>query len=157
MHERADDEGIVKREWSELKKGTRWKCIRCMRCCRQSWSVNLTWWEYNRMVRDPRARDLEIDRVEVDPETGLSHPYFVIHGQCKLLDERSHSCTIYPDWLYTCATYPFLLMPDGSLLAHLECPGFGHGEIIDHDQMKEKIMKERVRAGMVVRSHKDPG
>lgn len=149
MHERADEEEIIKREWSEVEKGARWECIRCMNCCRRSWAINLTWREFDRMARDPRAKDLEINKLEVDHETGLSHPYFVIQGKCKLLDERSHSCTIYPDWLYACATYPFLLMPDGSLLVNSRCPGLGHGEIVDHYKMKEKILKEREKAGMI--------
>ncbi|MGA1794206.1 MAG: YkgJ family cysteine cluster protein, partial [Thermoplasmatota archaeon] len=92
----------------------------------------------------------DVNRVEVDPGTGATHPYFVIEGKCPMLDDFTSLCTMYPDWPYTCATYPFLLLPDGTLMVHRECDGFGHGEVVDEKLMKRKILHERKRAGMVV-------
>ncbi|MEJ2068270.1 MAG: hypothetical protein P8Y09_10075, partial [Deltaproteobacteria bacterium] len=57
---------------------------------------------------------------------------------------------VYPEWPYTCATYPFLLMPDGELMIHPYCEGFGHGPVVDPDRMRRKIIEERKRAGMIV-------
>ena len=102
------------------------------------------------MKSDPRAVDLKFDKVEVDPGTGLTHPYFVIVDKCPILKEEGAVCRLYPDWLYTCATYPFLLLQDGSIVTHTQCPGFDHGEIVDIEQMRIKIISERKRAGMIV-------
>ena len=148
LHERARESELVEKEWTPLEPGTRWECLRCSWCCRQPWAVNLTWWEFERLENDDRASDLRVDRVEVDQGTGLTHPYFVIDGKCPALDDGTSLCTLYPDWPYTCATYPFLLMPDGRLLVHMECEGFGHGEVIDRNRMRERILRERRRAGM---------
>ena len=112
--------------------------------------MNLTWWEYKRLNSDPRASGLKIDKVEVDPESGLTHPYFVISQKCPMLKEKGAVCTLYPDWPYTCATYPFLLMPDGNIRCHTKCAGFGHGDIIDGDEIRSKIIRERNKAGIIV-------
>ncbi|MBN1538634.1 MAG: YkgJ family cysteine cluster protein [Candidatus Thermoplasmatota archaeon] len=149
LHKRVNEEDLLKREWVPLEPGTRWECIRCSWCCRQPWAINITWSEYDRLRDDERAADLDIDRLEVDPTTGRTHPYFVIKGKCPLLEDRTNLCTLYPDWPYTCATYPFLLTPAGKLLVHTDCEGFGHGPIVDPGKMAEKIMRERERAGMV--------
>jgi len=151
LHERAKEIELLEKEWTPFVPGTRWECIKCTWCCRQPWAVNLTWWEYERLQKDERAEDLEMDRVEVDPGTGLTHPYFVIDGMCPMLNDRTSLCTIHPDWPYTCATYPFLLMPDGTLLVHSECAGLGNGDVIDEKLMIGKILKERERAGMMVK------
>ncbi|MFO8051144.1 MAG: YkgJ family cysteine cluster protein [Thermoplasmatota archaeon] len=149
-HARADEERIIEEEWAELHGGIRWRCIRCMKCCKSSWAVNLTWFEFERSGQDPRASDLDIHKVEVDPDTGLSHPYFVIGNKCRLLDESTRSCRLYPDWFYTCATYPFLLMPDGTLRVHEKCSGIGHGDLMTLHDIREMILKERQRAKMVL-------
>lgn len=112
--------------------------------------MNLTWWEYERLKNDPRSGGLNIDKVEVDPDSGLTHPYFVIDGKCPALKEEGSVCRLYPDWPYTCATYPFLLLQDGSIRTHFKCPGFGHGDVIIIDEMRAKIMRERNKAGMIV-------
>ncbi len=88
-------------------------------------------------------------KKEVDPESGMDHPYFLIDGACPMLKREGMTCTIYPDWLYTCATYPFLLMPDGRLLFHTGCNGIGHGEVVNIKSMMTKIIMERKRAGMI--------
>ena len=93
-----------------------------------------------------------MDKIEIDPETGLTHPYFVISGKCQMLKEEGAVCTLYPDWPYTCATYPFLLMPDGTIKCHSKCAGFGHGGIVNEDEMRSRIMRERNKAGMIVES-----
>jgi len=102
------------------------------------------------MREDDRFSDLDIDRIEVDPKSGLTHPLFQIDGKCPLLNERTSLCRVYPDWPYTCATYPFLLMPDGELMVHPECAGFGHGPVVDKTDIVMKIIRERIRAGMIV-------
>jgi Fe-S-cluster containining protein len=150
MHKRAPNDGFNEEEWSLLGDDTRWECIRCSRCCRRPWSVNLTWWEYERLKNDPRAAELKIDKVEVDPVTEQTHPYFVISKKCPILKDEGAVCRLYPDWLYTCATYPFLLLRDGSIFTHKICPGFGHGKIIDPEEMRNKIIAQRKRAGMIV-------
>jgi Fe-S-cluster containining protein len=86
----------------------------------------------------------------VDPQTGATHPYFVIENICPALIEEGAVCSLYPDWPYTCATYPFLLSPDNNILVHDGCPGFGKGDVVDHDEMRKKIIRERIRAGMIV-------
>ncbi|MFW3147103.1 MAG: YkgJ family cysteine cluster protein [Thermoplasmatota archaeon] len=150
VHGRADEGRIIEEEFIEFKEGLRWECIRCTWCCRQPWAVNMTWFEHDRARADPRAKDLAIDRIELDEGSGLTHPYFVIEGKCPMLREKDSACSLYPDWFYTCATYPFLLMPSGTLKVHSKCRGLGQGPIIDRDKMREKILKERRRAGMIV-------
>jgi Fe-S-cluster containining protein len=113
--------------------------------------VNLTWWEYRRLSKDPRAKDMKIDHIEVDPKTGATHPFFVIGGKCGALREEGAVCELYPDWPYTCATYPFLLMPSGEIMVHMDCAGFGHGDVVDRDKIRKLIIKERKRAGMLVK------
>jgi Fe-S-cluster containining protein len=150
MHERAHEVELIEKEWDILEPGTRWKCIRCSWCCKRPWAVNLTWWEYERLKNDPRAGGMDIDRVEVDPDSGLTHPYFVIDGKCPALIEEGAVCGLYPDWPYTCATYPFLLMNEDTIRVHSKCKGFGHGDVIDLDEMRTRIMSERTKAGMLV-------
>ena len=91
-----------------------------------------------------------MNRIEVDRETGRTHPYFVINGKCPMLKEKGSICTLYPDWPYTCATYPFLLMPDGTILCHSNCAGFGHGSVVHAEDIKSKILREREKAGIPV-------
>lgn len=146
---RADEDAIISREWSHFEEGTRWECLKCAWCCRQPWAINLTWFEHDRVKVDARFSDLVIDRIEVDEETGLTHPFFRIDGKCPLLDEETLLCRVYPDWFYTCATYPFLLMPDGEIMVHGGCRGFGQGPVIDKTEMRKKILRERIRAGMI--------
>lgn len=151
-HKRSPEMEIIKRDWVPLEPGTRWECRRCSWCCKRPWAVNLTWWEYERLRNDPRASGLVVDRVEVDQETGMTHPYFVINEKCPMLKEEGAVCTLYPDWPYTCATYPFLLMPDGTIRCHSKCAGFGHGDVVDAAEMRSKIIRERNRAGIIVES-----
>lgn len=141
-------EGYIRSEWKEVPPSLHWECIRCSWCCRQPWRVNLTWPEFDRIVALAGKKELPGFGREVDPETGLDHPFFVIEGKCPMLEEEGAVCTIYPDWPYTCATYPFLLMPDGRLMYHTGCAGIGKGDVIDIDSMKENIMRERKKAGM---------
>ncbi|MBN1390819.1 MAG: YkgJ family cysteine cluster protein [Candidatus Thermoplasmatota archaeon] len=149
-HDRADEKGLVSREWAPFQPGTRWKCIRCAGCCRQPWAINLTWWEFERLTNDDRASGIDIDRIELDTRTGLTHPYFLIKEKCPALDAGTFLCTLFPDWPYTCATYPFLLAPGGELMVHTECQGIGQGPVLDIDEMKRKIISEREKAGMIV-------
>jgi len=109
----------------------------------------MTWIEHDRAMSDPRFRALSIARVEVDEGTGMTHPYFVIEGACPLLDADRNRCTVHPDWFYTCATWPFLLMPDGTLMVNMSCSGFGEGPKVDPEDMRRRILRERARAGMV--------
>ncbi len=136
-------------EWFEVKEGTRWECIRCSDCCRKDWAINLTWKEYDRLRADPRVGDLPGLGLEVDPQTGLDHPYFRLNGACPMLRAEGAVCTLYPDWPYTCAVYPFLLLPDGRLMAHKGCIGFGHGGPVDIERWKGRVLDERAKAGMV--------
>lgn len=149
-HERADEKAIIEREWTPVSVDMIWECIRCMKCCRSNWAINLTWVEHGRLIRDSRTKNLDIDRLEVDPESGASHPYFLIEDQCPMLEEDTRSCSLHPDWPYTCATYPFLLMPDGRLLYHEGCRGFGNGARIDPENIREKILRQRRKAGMII-------
>lgn len=151
-HERSSEMDLIKKDWAPLEYGTRWVCLRCSWCCKRPWAVNLTWWEYERLSNDPRAAILNIDKVEVDQGTGLTHPYFVIKDKCPMLKEDGAVCTLYPDWPYTCATYPFLLMPDGTIQCHSKCAGFGHGDIVNAAEMRAKILRERKKAGIIVES-----
>jgi Fe-S-cluster containining protein len=137
-------------EWSEVWARLRWKCIRCGKCCKMNWSVDLTWHEFRRTIdRNPSRKHPVFDR-EVDPSTGLDHPFFLIEGKCPYLIDKEMVCSLYPEWFYTCATYPFLLTPEKVLLYHRECSGLGHGPEIDMDSIKEKIIAERKRAGMAI-------
>jgi len=136
-------------EWNEVAPGLRWECLRCSDCCKKDWAINLTWKEYDRLREDPGVGELEGLGLEVDPETGLDHPFFRLNGACPMLREEGAVCTLYPDWPYTCAVYPFLLLPDGRLLAHSECLGLGHGNPIDIGLWKRRIALERKKAGMV--------
>jgi hypothetical protein len=111
--------------------------------------VDLTWIEFRRVVNDPDIKYHPDFEKEVHPETGMDHPYFMIVDRCPYL-EGSATCGLYPDWFYTCATYPFLLTPDGILLYHTECKGIGYGDPVDPCKIKKKIIKERKRAGMIV-------
>ncbi|MGA1822138.1 MAG: YkgJ family cysteine cluster protein [Thermoplasmatota archaeon] len=151
---RADEDAIIEREWTPLRKGTRWECLKCAWCCRQPWAVNMTWYEHDRMRDDDRFSDLLVDRIEVDEQTGLTHPFFRIDGRCALLDEETSLCRVYPDWFYTCATYPFLLLPDGRIMVHRQCRGFGHGPVVKRSEIEGKIIRERARAGMTDRHTK---
>jgi len=92
---------------------------------------------------------MNIDHIEVDPATGATHPYFVIKGKCGALRGEDSVCELYPDWPYTCATYPFLLLPSNEIMVHIECAGFGHGEVVDRDRIRGMIIRERERAGML--------
>ncbi|MFW3147325.1 MAG: YkgJ family cysteine cluster protein [Thermoplasmatota archaeon] len=151
VHERSGEDSLIERYWTPFKEGTRWKCIRCSWCCKQPWAVNLTWWEYRRLSSDPRAKDIRMDRIELDRRTGATHPYFVIEGKCGALREEGSVCEMYPDWPYTCATYPFLLLPSGEIMVHRECAGFGHGDVVDGERIRKMIIRERKRAGMLVK------
>jgi Fe-S-cluster containining protein len=147
-HERQDDGEILRTEWTPLAEGMRWECIRCGWCCRQPWAVNVTWPEYERCAGDRRFNRLRIDRLEVEEGTGRTHPYFVIEGACPLLDRDRSLCSVHPDWFYTCATWPFLLLPDGKLMVNRNCKGFGSGPCIDVGRMVDRVLRERSRAGM---------
>ncbi|MDG6225536.1 MAG: YkgJ family cysteine cluster protein [Candidatus Thermoplasmatota archaeon] len=149
LHSRQDSTSIIEREWAPLKEGARWSCIRCGWCCRQPWAVNMTWAEFERTRDDPRFSKLIVDRIEVDQRTGATHPYFVISGACPLFEAGEGLCSVHPDWFYTCATWPFLLMPDGTLMINVRCKGIGTGEVIRADAMRKRILRERERAGMV--------
>jgi Fe-S-cluster containining protein len=138
----------IRSEWSEVKVGTKWECIRCSDCCRKDWSINLTWKEYDRLRSDPRVGELPGLGLESDPVSGLDHPFFRTGGRCPMFKEEGAVCTIHPDWPYTCAVYPFLLLPDGRLMAHEDCRGFGHGEKVDPAVWVARIKRERARAGM---------
>jgi Fe-S-cluster containining protein len=137
-------------DWTEIAPGTRWNCLRCGRCCRRDWAINLTWKEYDRIRADGRFDRMVIDTFKVNREEGTSHPVYVVSGGCPLLDRETSLCTVYEERPYTCAVYPFLMMPDGTILGHEECPGFGHGEKIDLRDLKRVILKERKRAGIIV-------
>lgn len=138
----------IEAEWSEVKEGIRWECIRCSDCCRKDWTINMTWKEYDRLRADRRVRDLPGLGLEVDPETGLDHPFFRLDGACPMLRPEGAVCTLYPDWPYTCAVYPFLLLPDGRLMVHRGCRGLGHGRPLDIKEWKDKVLRERAKAGM---------
>ena len=126
-------ERYIHDEWTELDNDTRWKCIRCGWCCHQNWRVNLTWCEFRRVTSGKDLELPEFDR-EVDEGSGLDHPFYVIDRKCPFLIEEGMTCSLYPDWFYTCATYPFLMMPDGVILYHRECRGIGHGEVVNVDE-----------------------
>ena len=145
---RLDEAKVIQEEWRELEDQDRWECIRCSWCCKTGWRINLTWYEYKRMMDDPRFDSFRTDRLEEDPATGRTHPFYKIEGRCPLL-KGDNICSVYPDWPYTCATYPFLLMPDGSMMVHNKCAGFGHGDLVDEEEMRGKIIRERKRAGMI--------
>ena len=113
--------------------------------------MDLTWHEYGRILADSRFKVHPLFQREVDPITGLDHPFFFIKDKCPYLEEKDMTCTRYPEWFYTCATYPFLLDPSGSLFYHKECRGIGQGEEVDIEVMIRKILKERERAGMMVK------
>ena len=150
VFDRTSLERYISDEWEVFVKGTRFVCVRCSWCCKRPWTINLTWHEYDRLEADRRAKGLKGVGRMVDPGTGLDHPYFRIKGACPMFREKGSICTLYPDWPYTCATYPFLLMPDGRLLYHRECPGIGRGPAIDEGEMRERILSEREKAGMIV-------
>ncbi len=143
MKERVD------KEWEEVGKDTHWECIRCGECCRRHWSVDITWIEFRRLVNDPDIKFYPDFKKEVHPETGMDHPYFMIVDRCPYL-KGSATCSLHPGWFYTCATYPFLLTPEGKLLYHSQCRGIGYGDIVDPEKMKRRIMKERKKAGMII-------
>lgn len=139
----------IHEEWFEVKDDIRWECIRCGRCCHQNWRINITWYEHDRILSTGKEilPDLHLER---DPDSGLTHPFYIIDGKCPYLIENGMVCSLHPDWFYTCATYPFLLMPDGKLLCHRDCMGLGSGDNIDIEGMKEKIIGERKKAGMII-------
>ncbi len=138
-------------EWALVTEDTKWTCIRCGECCRRAWSVDLTWHEHRRILADIRFKVSPVFQVEVDHDTGLDHPYFFIKDKCPYLEEKGMICTRFPEWFYTCATYPFLLYPNGELFYHRECRGIGKGKKVELDVMTRKILKERERAGMLVK------
>jgi Fe-S-cluster containining protein len=138
-------------EWAPLKEDTKWTCIRCGECCRRAWSVDLTWHEYRRILTDTRFKDHPVFQREVDPDSGLDHPFFFIKDKCPYLEVNGMICTRYPEWFYTCATYPFLLDPEGQIFYHTECRGIGQGIKVERDELVRKILKERERAGMMVK------
>ncbi len=140
------DEALIQRmEWVPVTNKTRWKCIRCGWCCTHEWRVNLTWDEYDRL-----KDKLPITDVVVEPNTGMSHPFYMIKDKCVQYDPKTHKCKIYKERAYSCATYPFSLTPEGKLVRSKFCKGFGKGSIIDRRKMKRYIMKWRKRAGMIV-------
>jgi len=141
--ERFDEALIQRMEWVPVTKKTRWKCIRCGWCCSHEWRVNLTWDEYDRL-----KDKLPISDVVVDPETGMSHPFYMIKDKCVQYDPKSHKCKIYKIRAYSCATYPFSLTPEGKLVRSKFCKGFGSGDVVDKKKMVGYIKKWRKRAGM---------
>jgi Fe-S-cluster containining protein len=147
-HGSQDAKALLRQDWTPFREGMRWECVRCAWCCRQGWAVNLTWPEHERARSDRRFAALRIDRLEVEEGTGRTHPYFVIDGCCPLLEEKRSLCSVHPDWFYTCATWPFLLMPDGTLMVNESCKGFGSGDPVDRERMTRRILSERTRAGM---------
>jgi Fe-S-cluster containining protein len=107
----------------------------------------MTWKEHDRLSENERSKIMDI-KLETDDTGTMSHPYFLIEKICPFLSVKGMTCTLFPDWFYTCATYPFLLMPDGTLLHHRGCKGIGKGDIVNIQEMKKKITKERKKAGM---------
>jgi Fe-S-cluster containining protein len=141
-------ESYIQAEWLPVSENTLWKCIRCGWCCHQDWRLNVTWLEHDKLISYGKKNIPEFKLME-DPGTGLNHPYFVIENKCPLLQEEGMTCTIHPDWFYTCATYPFLLMPDGTLMYHKGCNGIGKGKPVNMKEMKDKVLEERRKAGMI--------
>jgi Fe-S-cluster containining protein len=139
----------IQSEWKPFEAGMRWKCIRCGQCCSSNWSIDLTWIEYERIMSLYRDRPHPEYERELDTETGLDHPYFLIKDICPYLDVDGTACSLHPDWFYTCATYPFLLSPEGGIMYHTECKGLGHGNVVMMEDMKRKILEERKKAGMI--------
>lgn len=140
------DEALIQRmEWVPVTKKTQWVCKRCGWCCSHEWRVNLTWDEYDRL-----KDKLPISKIVADPESGMSHPFYMIKDKCKQYDTKKHNCHIYKIRAYTCATYPFALTPEGKLVRSKFCKGFGKGENISPKKMKEYILKRRRKAGMKV-------
>lgn len=140
------DEALIQRmEWVPVTKKTRWKCVRCGWCCSHEWRVNLTWAEHDRL-----KDKLPIIDVVVDPETGMSHPFYMIKDKCIQYDTKTHKCKIYKVRAYSCATYPFSLTPKGNLVRSKFCKGFGSGGPVDRKKMVGYIKKRRKRAGMSV-------
>ena len=91
---------------------------------------------------------LPISELVVDPSTGMSHPIYMIKSKCAQYDPKTHTCKIYKERAYSCATFPFALTPSGKLVRSKYCNGFGTGEVVDRKKMKEYILKWRKRAGM---------
>ncbi|MCD6384117.1 MAG: YkgJ family cysteine cluster protein [Thermoplasmata archaeon] len=144
------EEVEVGEEWKVLTPGTRWECLKCGDCCRRPYRVNITWVEFKRATEDQEMREkFRVDGVIIDPETGLSHPFFNISGGCPFLDPETNLCTIYPKRFYTCATWPFLLHTDGRIYYSTECPGFGRGPLVDPWKVLSDILYHRERAGMI--------
>lgn len=143
--ERYDEELIQRMEWVPVTSKTRWDCIRCGWCCTHQWRVNLTWDEYDRL-----REKIPIAEVVVDPNTGMSHPFFTIKDKCPQYDPKSHKCKIYKERAYSCATFPFAISPEGKLLRSKYCKGFGKGKKIDLKKLKNYILKWRKKAGMRV-------
>ena len=139
----------IHEEFREVDERTRWECIRCGWCCHQNWRINLTWWEYDRIISLEGKIHPDFER-EIDTRNGMDHPFYVIRDRCTYLIEEGMICGLHPDWFYTCATYPFLLMPNGELLYHEGCKGIGHGKVVDRKKMIGKIISERRKAGMRV-------
>jgi Fe-S-cluster containining protein len=143
LAERYDEKLIQEMEWSAVTSKTRWKCIRCGWCCSHSWRVNLTWKEYD-CLKDR----LPISEVVVDPNTGMSHPIYMIKSKCVQYDQKTHKCKIYKNRAYSCATFPFSLTPRGKLVRSKYCKGFGKGKLVDRKEMRQYIFKWRKRAGI---------
>ena len=137
-----DEADIQRRTWEPFTPGTRWECLRCGRCCRESWRVNLTWKEYDRL-KDV----LDINGVVLDERTGMSHPVMELEGICKGLDPEKNLCTIYRKRMYSCATFPFSLSPEGVLMVSRYCQGFGSGPLLKEEELAELILRWRKKAG----------
>jgi Fe-S-cluster containining protein len=142
---KIDEARVQKKEWAKVTEETTWECQKCGWCCRQNWRVNVTWKEYDRLIKV-----LNIEQIVVDPKTGMTHPLFEITDACICLDTKTNLCKIRSKWPYSCATFPFGLDPKGVLIYSKWCKGIGEGKKVNSQKMRKKILKERKRAGMEV-------
>lgn len=132
-------------EFELVTGSTGWKCLRCGWCCNQEWNINLTWTEYDRL------RDVFPDMKFIfDEDSGASHPFLELFKGCLQYDRSGRRCRIYSIRPYSCAAFPFLLVPDLSLYVHTSCPGAGRGPTVDIEEKRRELIELKRKAGMDV-------
>ena len=135
-------------EFEAVTGKLRWKCIRCGWCCMQEWNIDLTWDEYDRL------KDyLPLDKALYDEETGASHPFLELKGGCPRYDSAKRECTIHDILPYSCAAFPFLLVPPSSLYVNRFCLGLGKGSRLDSGAKRRELIALKRNAGIDVTAY----
>jgi Fe-S-cluster containining protein len=118
----AREEVSGKGNFRYIEEGDRWKCRGCGSCCRNVFSED--WLQFI---------------VNHGLEVGSD-------GSCPFLLLDTNRCRIYRDRFNPCKGFPFSLRKAADpgeyrLVVYRQCPGFGHGPVIDIEGWMDRLTR----------------